>query len=106
MYTNQTASRLLYNTTKLEIYKFQVLPPRNPPYIKIRSPTAAAACLQRRVSSTEASPPAASALYLPVLGLVTTDFASHHTPAAVSSTKQKKRNKNLQELAESTKKNS
>lgn len=61
-------------------------PPRNPPYIKIKSPTAAAACLHRRVNSTEASPPAASALYLPVLGLVTTDFVSHQTPAAVSNT--------------------
>lgn len=58
--------------------------------MKIDSPTAAAACLHRRVSSTEASPPAASALYLPVLGLVTTDFVSHQTPAAVSRTIPKK----------------
>lgn len=63
-----------------------ILPPRRPPYINIKSPTAAAACLQRRVNSTAASPPAASALYLPVLGLVTTDFVSHQTPAAVSNT--------------------
>ena len=54
--------------------------------MKIKSPTAAAACLHRLVSSTEASPPAASALYRPVLGLVTTDFVSHQTPAAVSNT--------------------
>lgn len=54
--------------------------------MKMRSPTAAAACLQRLVNSTEASPPAASALYLPVLGEVTTDFMSHQTPAAVSNT--------------------
>lgn len=54
--------------------------------MNIKSPTAAAACLQRLVSSTAASPPAASALYLPALGLVTTDFVSHHTPAAVSKT--------------------
>lgn len=60
--------------------------------MKIRSPTAAAACLHLRVSSTEASPPAASALYLPVLGVVTTDFVSHHTPAAVSKTETKKKN--------------
>jgi len=54
--------------------------------MNIKSLTAAAACLHRRVSSTAASPPAASALYLPVLGVVTTDFVSHQTPAAVSST--------------------
>jgi hypothetical protein len=55
--------------------------------MNIISPTAAAACLHLRVSSPEASPPAASALYLPVLGVVTTDFVSHQTPAAVSNTK-------------------
>lgn len=57
--------------------------------MKIKSPTAAAACLQRLVNSTAASPPAASALNLPVLGLVTTALVSHQTPAAVSRTAQK-----------------
>jgi len=38
------------------------------------------------VSSTDGSPPAASLLNLPVRGLVTTPFLSHHTPAAVSRT--------------------
>ncbi|KAF5945754.1 hypothetical protein HYC85_015982 [Camellia sinensis] len=47
-----------------------------------KSPIAAATCLQRLVSSTAASSPAASALYLPFLGVVTTDFVSHQTPAA------------------------
>lgn len=59
--------------------------------MKIRSPTAAAACLHRLVNSTAASPPAASALYLPVLGLVTTDLVSHQTPAAVSKTWEQKK---------------
>lgn len=76
----------------IKIIKLNViLPPRKPPYINIKSPTAAAACLQRLVSSTAASPPAASALYLPVLGLVTTDFVSHQTPAAVSNTKNRRK---------------
>lgn len=60
--------------------------------MKIKSPIAAAACLQRLVSSTAASPPAASALNLPVLGLVTTAFVSHQTPAAVSRTTQRETN--------------
>jgi len=54
--------------------------------MNIKSFTAAAACLLLRVCSTAASPPAAYALYLPVMGVVTTDFVSHQTPAAVSST--------------------
>jgi|APAra0007618257_1042622.scaffolds.fasta_scaffold01629_10 hypothetical protein len=65
--------------------------------MNIKSPTAAAACLHRLVSSTEASPPAASALYLPVLGLVTTDFVSHQTPAAVSNTEQRENNEPVRE---------
>ena len=68
--------------------------------IKIRSPTAAAACLQRRVNSTAASPPAASALYLPVLELVTTDFISHQTPAAVSNTTDREKNPKIQHQLE------
>lgn len=54
--------------------------------MKIKSPTEAAACLHRLVSSPDASPPAASALYLPVRGVVTTPLRSSQTPAAVSST--------------------
>jgi len=61
-------------------------PPLSPPYMKTRSLTEAAACRQRRVSSFIASPPAASLLYLPTRGLVTTPLLSHHTPAAVSKT--------------------
>lgn len=66
------------------------VPPLSPPYMKIKSPTAAAACRHRLVNSDSASPPGASALNLPVRGLVTTDFLSHQTPAAVSRTAQRK----------------
>ncbi|MFS8025965.1 hypothetical protein Hanom_Chr16g01481391 [Helianthus anomalus] len=57
--------------------------------MKIKSPTAAATCLHCLVNSTATSPPAALALYLPVLGDVATDFVSHQTPATVSRTTQK-----------------
>lgn len=70
--------------------KQKILPPRSPPYINIKSPTAAAACLKRVVNSTAESPTAAPAPVLEVLGLVTTDFVSHQTPAAVSSTANKR----------------
>lgn len=54
---------------------------------------AAAACLQR-LATLEESPASVMAANLPILGLITVDFASHQTPAAVSKTVDRRKRKN------------
>ena len=51
-------------------------------------------------NSAAASPPTTSALYLPVLGLVTTDFVSHQTPTTMSNTTKKKKNPKIKHQLE------